>query len=345
MTWGLEVAGHRYTNKLLAIQENQKTGQPIIFRAPDSFEVFDFSLRPSLSLDQLCVRHAKMLRQKYNRVHLFYSGGCDSHFILKTFIDNDIKIDKVIMVKSGFKQADFEIDDYALPFIKKCGLHYEIREPSIDYYRAYYLETPNKVRTQNEYWQHFRLNNHFENVGQTDSDTVNIFGKEKPKLTYVDDKWYTYMLDVEVTPQPGQHNFFLDDPEIYSEQCHMLLDHIGKEMDKSQFNLITHYDEHQDFWNIGIGRYKPGEYFPLKVLSENGFHNNKDQLAIQSAEPRLVLAWKRRNGKLLETYGTNWFNQGDPAMGTIGVFSKFFGLTEKSVKTVDELYPNGFKIQ
>ena len=47
----------------------------------------------------------------------------------------------------------------------------------------------------------------------------------------------------------------------------------------------------------------------------------------------------------LETYGTDWFNQGDPAMGTVGVFSKFFGLTEKSVKTVDELYPNGFKIQ
>ena len=43
--------------------------------------------------------------------------------------------------------------------------------------------------------------------------------------------------------------------------------------------------------------------------------------------------------------GAEVFNQGDPCMGTIGIFSKFYCLTEKSTKTVDELFPNGFKLQ
>jgi hypothetical protein len=248
------------------------------------------------------------------------------------------------MVKSGYRSADFEIEDYALPFVRKLGIPYEVRSPDQEYYEDYYLNDNLKFLTQNEFWHHFRLNNHFENVAKSPKHRVNIFGKEKPKLVFEQNKWYTYFLDVEVTHQLNQTNFFIDNPMLYAKQCHMLKKKIEKHRSPEEYNHITHYNENQDFWNQSIGRYSEGT-FPLKFLNKNGSYNTKDQLAVQSAEPRLVIAWKRRNGRIIKKYGADWFNSGDPSLGPIGVFSKFYCLTKKDTRTVDELYPEGFKIQ
>jgi len=44
------------------------------------------------------------------------------------------------------------------------------------------------------------------------------------------------------------------------------------------------------------------------------------------------------------TNGT-WWNKGHPELGTVGIFSKFYGITSNETKTVDDLFPDGFKIQ
>lgn len=343
MSWHLECNGKKFYDKLEAITENNLSGLPIKFITPSTYFDYDFSQRPKQTLEKLCTEQARKLREKHEYVNLFYSGGCDSHYVLKIFVESNIKIDKIIMVKSGFSRADFEINDYALPFVKRLDIDYEVREPDQEYYKNYYLSTPYQKRTQHEYWHHFRLNNHFENVCDTSPDTVNIFGKEKPKLCYVNGSWYTYFLDIEVTAQPGQFNFFIEDPLIHAQQCHMLLKEIEYHKDEKEFNHITYYNQHQNFWNLSIGRYHTSDRFPLKVLQQYEY-NNKDQEAIQTAEPRLVTAWKKRNSELAKQYGVHWFNYGEPGLGTVGVFSNFFCLTEKNVKTIDDLYPDGFKI-
>ena len=88
----------------------------------------------------------------------------------------------------------------------------------------------------------------------------------------------------------------------------------------------------------------PKNNFPLKSLSIGKNYNNKDTLAIEQASDELVNAWQERNNNLIKELGTTWFNQGNPTLGTVGVFSKFYCLTENDTKTVDELYPNGFKV-
>ena len=344
MSWYLECNGKLFHNKLQAILENNLSNKSITFKVPEVYNDFDFSHEPSESLEDLCVSQARQLREQYKEVYLYYSGGCDSHYILKIFIDNNIKIDKIIMVKSGFRSADFEIEDYALPFVRKLGIPYEVKIPDFQHYESFYLGKDIVYCTQNEFWHHFRLNNHLENLRSSPKDRVNIFGKEKPKLVYENGNWYTYFIDVEITDQPNQYNFFVENPTIYSKQCHMLVSRIITQKEPDQYNQITHYNENQDFWNKSIGRYDK-ELFPLKLLYDDGYHNSKDKLAIQSAEPQLVIAWKKRNAKLVDLYGSNWFNQGEPALGTVGVFSNFFGLTKKEIKTVDDLYPDGFKIQ
>ncbi len=342
MTWQLTCNNKTFISKLEAIKESNNSSKPISFNIPSVYKNFNCHIEPTKSMAELCITEAKNLRNKYENVVLFYSGGCDSHYILQTFLDNNIKIDKIIMVKSGFKVSDFEINETALPFVIKTAIPYEVRSPDIDYYKETYTREF-KSKTQHDQWFHFRLNNDFENVANTDTKQVNIFGKEKPKLVYVNNKWYTYFLDVDVTPQPKQYNFYLENPNIHIKQCHMLMQNIIKNKSQKEFNKITFFDEHQDFWNRSIGRYNSGN-FPMKRLEYDGYYNNKDQLAIKNAPNELVELWKSRNKKLIDTYGTKWFNQGNPGLGTVGVFSNFMCLSEKGTKSIDELFPKGFLV-
>jgi len=343
-TWHLECNDKIFVNKLLAIREHIVSKQAIRFNAPSVYNNFNFSVPITETLEQLSVRQAHTLRDSHEQVQIFYSGGCDSHYVLETFLANSIKIDKIIMVKSGYTRSDFEIDDYAIPFVKKLNIPFEIRMPDHKYYEQYYYKNPHVAKTQNEYWHHFRLNNHFENVQDEGPHTVNIFGKEKPTVLYKNNEWYTYFLDIDITAQPGQFNFFVNDPVIHAKQCQILVDNIVKHLPVTEYSRVTHFNQHQDFWNKSIGRYSKVN-FPLKVLEINGHFNNKDQWAVEDASEDLVSAWKQRNKKLIETHGADWFNSGDPAIGTVGVFSKFYGLTTNIIKTVDDLFPDGFFIQ
>ena len=47
------------------------------------------------NLNQLYKERAQQLRDTYNYLILYYSGGADSHNILRTFLDNNIKLDEI----------------------------------------------------------------------------------------------------------------------------------------------------------------------------------------------------------------------------------------------------------
>lgn len=61
------------------------------------FDNVDWTVEPSESLPLLYLRRAKQLREKYDYLILFFSGGSDSQQILKTFLDNKIRIDEIIV--------------------------------------------------------------------------------------------------------------------------------------------------------------------------------------------------------------------------------------------------------
>ena len=61
----------------------------------DVWNKFDRSLLGKISLPNLYKQRALQLRDTYEYLVLYYSGGADSHNILKTFIDNDIKLDEI----------------------------------------------------------------------------------------------------------------------------------------------------------------------------------------------------------------------------------------------------------
>ena len=64
---------------------------------------------PPVDIQELYKQRAVQLREHYDHLVLFYSGGADSHTILQTFIKNKIKIDEVF-VYGAFKAEEKVID-------------------------------------------------------------------------------------------------------------------------------------------------------------------------------------------------------------------------------------------
>ena len=78
------------------------------------FDTVDWTVEPSESLSQLYFQRAKQIRETYDYVALMFSGGADSTNILNTFINNNLRIDEIIVswpqgLKNTYKpnQDDF----------------------------------------------------------------------------------------------------------------------------------------------------------------------------------------------------------------------------------------------
>jgi len=181
------------------------------------FEHLDWTTEPTESLSELYRQRAQQLREKYDYLVLWYSGGADSDNILDTFINNDIKMDEVASYinysgdqdRYGFVNA--EIFNLAAPKIEKLK---ETKQPwlkhtiidicqlTVDYFKkssakfdwAYdinHYANPNCaargqiVETQ-PHWQD--LINRGLKVGF-------IYGADKPNVTGVQGKYYFKFTD------------------------------------------------------------------------------------------------------------------------------------------------------
>ena len=95
--YGLWIVGDKqFDDKYKALIHASATNQNIKFWYHyDVYTKFDRTLLGKVSLNTLYKERAQQLRDTYNYLILYYSGGADSHNILKTFIDNDIQLDEV----------------------------------------------------------------------------------------------------------------------------------------------------------------------------------------------------------------------------------------------------------
>ena len=91
------VNGNRYFNPYLAWHEKFKSNLPIEFHCNDlEYSAIDWTREPVESFDTLMDRHAKHVRNKYERLIFFWSGGTDSQTVLNVFVRNRIRIDEIV---------------------------------------------------------------------------------------------------------------------------------------------------------------------------------------------------------------------------------------------------------
>jgi len=99
---GYYVVGDRITDsKLEAIEFHGATGHKIQWNFNDHvFKQTNWTVDPPGSLDFWYNKRAEQLREKYDYLILYYSGGADSFNVLKTFVDNNIFIDEIVHLHS-----------------------------------------------------------------------------------------------------------------------------------------------------------------------------------------------------------------------------------------------------
>ena len=146
-----EVNGYRTFSKLEAIEIQNKTGHWPHWRFND--EVFaqqNWLQEPQLDLYELYKTRARQIRETYDYVVLFYSGGSDSVNILTAWIDAGLKIDEIATVWNleGSKDSDdymnAEVDRVVLPGIKRLqdrGVEFKFRLIDITEHTESFIKT------------------------------------------------------------------------------------------------------------------------------------------------------------------------------------------------------------
>jgi hypothetical protein len=262
-----EVNGYRTFSKFEAIEIQKRTGMFPEWNFNRSiFDKLDWTKEPSTDLWEMYKARARQIRDAYDYVVLFYSGGSDSVNILTAWLEADLKIDEIASVwnTEGSKVLDdymnAEVDRVVLPGIQRLknkGIEFKFRliditEDTISFVKNAGLDYPYYAN------KHFSPNNiiksHFRekipdyvNMINQGKSVCFIWGCEKPQIFPEGDRHYFQffdMMDNCVSPYSQQRvkqgwydELFYwspDMPELVVKQAHTLLNFIEK-CDMPQF--------------------------------------------------------------------------------------------------------------
>ena len=353
------------TDKLTAIKYSEQTGHGIEYHIPNFLLDHDMSVEPEQDLWTLCTNHAKFIREKYDYVRLFYSGGCDSHYMLRVFVENNIYIDEIVMHNCGIDGADYEINDIAVPYIVKIKHlipNTQIKilsQTMLDYYKFYdrpqWFEKKIAIGRNSKEITSIRLNDWLESISLYKSYgfTANVHGEGKPLVCCVDNTWYTYCLDCEES-QDGTDTsdyvcFFNDDVDIYSKQCHLLKQAMQKQSIED-YNKLKKQPTWEQFLNESILRVNANDYFIPHIKKPphpqlNALTNREliAKIYLRDKHPQVFDMYLKGITEL-ENISQKWWNKQKPEFGPTLCLSKFMCLSKPGIATVNELFPNGFNI-
>jgi len=110
--------------------------KPVVYNDPNWASNIDWTFEPPESWDTLCKERALQFRDQFGELILAFSGGSDSILILNTFLKHNIPIDEVVMCRGdpypdfdyssiGCVNPAYEIDNYAIPYIKQMQSEYK----------------------------------------------------------------------------------------------------------------------------------------------------------------------------------------------------------------------------
>lgn len=107
-----QVGWKKFHHKTLALIEHTKTRQPLEWIFNDNvYGSIDWRIPITKSLDELYKERAQQLRDNYDHLTLYFSGGADSSNMLRAFVNNNIFLDEIVMqspepVKKTFNNKD-----------------------------------------------------------------------------------------------------------------------------------------------------------------------------------------------------------------------------------------------
>ena len=242
----------------------------------------------------LIITQLKNLRKKYNKMRLLYSGGTDSHTILKLCIDNDIHIDETITHMVSYIRTP-KLDIEYLNGIKFAKSHcpqsigtVTIIQPQIEdlnfYFKNDWYKDTDIVRGA-PFWLRGQYIHRY--MPPADNDTITLTGMEKPQIKYSNGRLEWCLLDdpiSEYMQTDSIYHLFCDknNPELLVSQMYAFIDNFGKF--KDGHNCVYDLSTNMRVDCIKkLGYYSTGKaYIDKALIGKKSFNSSlKNRLWIQ----------------------------------------------------------------
>ena len=210
-----------YYNKVDALMATKGTNHHPTWHFNDEvFDSVDWTVNPEMSINDLYYIRAKQLREKYDYLVLFYSGGADSTTVLKTFVNNNLHLDEVISSHpiSGLKQWENNNKDTDVSntisegeFALKPQLSWLSRVSSktkitfTDYFDEmikiyqsddWFIEAKEYLHPSTIARYNKKNIPHIRKICESGKKIGFIFGIDKPRIAIIDNAYYSYFLDI-----------------------------------------------------------------------------------------------------------------------------------------------------
>lgn len=231
----IEHNGEIYKTRKSFLKINHEKNLKVLIH--NSFEKLDWSKEPNKPLRQFFKERAEQIRDCYDYLILYFSGGSDSMTALNAFLNNNIELEEVVINCYPQIEADVLNCEYAKNYLKKRMYRGKITVNEITLKKLNYINR-NHIWTDNENFTglfHNYLRFDVDFFEQSDvlkyqkrkGNVAHIFGFDYPSIAKIEDKFYCIMNPylLSLPPySPKSVNFFTSPemPELHLKQCHIL---------------------------------------------------------------------------------------------------------------------------
>jgi hypothetical protein len=275
-------------SKLEAIEVSGKIKQPLQWRFNQAkFEQFDWTQEPPGSLEFWYKERAQQLREQYDYIVLWYSGGADSHNVLMSFVRNNIFVDEIaqfhnLSADNGNKKTYFNEEVFVTSapitqdLIANNPLYRHTKHRLVDlsdiqtkilldnsnkwdyFYKIGYHPSPNNLARS--YLREMVPD--YQSMIDQGKRVCFVFGSEKPLVELHGSDWYVVfkdMLDNAVSPRTQMLNrawehdelFYWSDtmPQLVAKQAHIVKKYLSQltQADVDNVHVSSHSELHDKY--------------------------------------------------------------------------------------------------
>ena len=293
-----------FFSKIQALIKAHSTKQRIRFHFNDHmYDTIKWNVEPHEAVQQLYLQRALELRDKYDYLIILYSAGADSTNVLKTFIDNNIKIDHV----ASWVCKNHHWGDLALPNLEitKAGAEMikKITNMGIKFTFENLLDTEIFKREFNtSEWIHkagptlsigcymkqevFFQKKELLELANRGKKVCFVWGIEKAWVNLIKGKYYLAFKDQVLHNQahasryssnyPIYHEYFYSGSDttsikILAKQAHLILNYLEKNFTKQQIERLLSWPPKEI---IGPETDRELRYIMNDVIYPNAWNNN-----------------------------------------------------------------------
>lgn len=247
------VNGERTSSQFDAWRAATRLGtKPKFYFYEAQYDTLDWTKEPVETWDELCYERCMTLRQRYNKLSLFYSAGRDSHHILKCFYHFAIPLDEIVLLnlKTNHMRQD-ELIRLIYPHVHNFLRAYpntkvvtvDVGPEEFDnYFQDDWLEKPATALVHG-YFQPTNFSYYVKQIMHADEPNHGIIlGVDKPRIILDDGKYYSGIIDKTmetfITDIPNIELFYYapDMPKLHLKQSWMTLNHIEKTYGGGEYN-------------------------------------------------------------------------------------------------------------